>query len=124
MEVIKIGLDIDPMEIPIIKEYYEEGIKKGIKEGIKKGIKKGIKEGIKKGIKEGIKEGIKKGIKEGIKKSILEIISNKFGKKECNEIKNTITGIDDLNKLDQILRMTIEFDNFNEFKDKLQIIIE
>jgi len=93
--VLKIGL-LNPMKIPVIREYYKKGLRIGFREGFCKGLGK----------------------------AILMIISNKFGKKECNEIKNTITDIDEIDKLDQILRMTMEFDNFDEFKDKLQIIIK
>ena len=92
-----------------VREIYEDGKEDGIAEG--KTI--GIAEGKKVGIAEGKKVGIAEGKTIGTAESILELLSDKGEIPE--EIRETISGEKDLERLKNWLKLAVKVESVEEF---------
>ncbi len=106
------------------EDVLEEVLKKmNIEINVKKliGYKEGLKEGKKEGLKEGIKKGKKEGLKEGLIEAILDILTLRF--KISGDIKENIKKelekMNDIKKLKEIKKFSIEVKTLDDFLKKL-----
>ncbi len=82
----------------------------------------GIKRGFEKAIKEAEMEGKEKGHLEARKEYILELLRLRFGN-VADEVKDRISDLDDVDKLNEIFRKAVTAKDMEEFEEKLKRII-
>lgn len=78
--------------------------------------------GLKRGFEKAIKEAEKKGFVEAKKEDILEILRLRFGN-VVDEMKDRISDLDDVDKLNEIFRKAVTAKDMEEFEEKLKRII-
>jgi Putative transposase, YhgA-like len=98
----------------IVTSWMEEGLEKGMQKGIQKGLQKGLQEGRLEGRREGIKEGHLEGVRDGIQ----EILAERF-KRVPTKVKRTLKSIDDLKRLNLLLRQAATVSSLKEFERRL-----
>ena len=71
------------------------------------------------GIEQGIEQGIKQGERRNAVKSILNVLDVRFRVGAEQTLKLSLEGIEDLERLDQLLRTAAEVENLESFMHTL-----
>jgi hypothetical protein len=88
------------------------------RQGVTEIVTSWMEEGLEKGLQKGRREGIKEGHLEGVRDGIQEILAERF-KRVPTKVKRTLKSIDDLKRLNLLLRQAATVSSLKEFERHL-----
>lgn len=91
----------------------EEGLAEGMAKGMAKGLAKGLAEGLAEGLTQGVTQGVEKGRVTARREDILKIGAKRFGKPP-RKVREAITELSDLDRLDALLDRVLDVPSWSE----------
>ena len=110
----------ETMQYPSIVEYLApQAREQGKAEGIEQGKAEGIEQGKAEGIEQGKAEGIEQGKKEHAVEAILTVLEVKLQSDVTEKLRPFLSAIDDLQRLDHLLRVATQTSDLDVFTQAL-----
>ncbi len=118
-KISKIILEETMQHASIVEYLAPQAREQGKAEGIEQGKAEGIEQGKAEGIEQGKAEGIEQGKAEGIVDAILTVLEVKLESNVTEKLRPFLSTIDDLQRLDHLLRVATQTSDLDVFTQAL-----
>ncbi len=102
-------------ESPFFQHVIQEATTKAKKEAYKEGMKQGMEQGMEQGIEQGMEQGMEQGEKKGTIQSIIALLERQFQPDAVQVLEPTLEGIDDLQRLRELLLAASQVNSLETF---------